>query len=167
VLLGLSIVELAEQPDVLPLLATWIYEEWWGETPGSSVEQVADLLRAHLVLNRIPSTLVAFLDRLPVGTVSLLEHDVGTEEWPDLSPWLAALYVVPEYRERGIGAALVNAIIDTAGELEVERLYLLTVGREGFYADLDWKVLERAGEKRVMTYHMRSSSRANPDSCES
>jgi GNAT superfamily N-acetyltransferase len=156
VLLGLSIV---------PLVATWIYEEWWSETPGSSVSQVADLLRAHLALNRMPSTLVAFLDRLPVGTASLLEHDVGTEEWPDLSPWLAALYVVPEYRERGIGAALVNAIIDTAGELRAERLYLLTVGREGFYADLDWKVLERAGEKRVMTYHMGSSPSADPDLC--
>jgi hypothetical protein len=39
VLLGLSIVELAESPDLLPVVATWIYEEWWSETPGSSVLQ--------------------------------------------------------------------------------------------------------------------------------
>lgn len=74
---------------------------------GGSVGTLADLLRAHLVRDQIPLTLVASLNRCPVGTATLLAHDVETEEWPDLTPWLAAVYVMPEYRRRGVGAALI------------------------------------------------------------
>jgi GNAT superfamily N-acetyltransferase len=49
-----------------------------------------------------------------VGTATLLAQDVDTEQWPELSPWLAAVYVVPEYRHRGIGAALVPALARAA-----------------------------------------------------
>jgi N-acetylglutamate synthase-like GNAT family acetyltransferase len=88
----------------------------------------------------------------PVKTASLLDHDVGTEEWPELSPWLAAVYVVPEYRRRGVGASLVNAVVDKARMLQVEMLYLLSVEREEFYAGLGWKVFDRAAEKTVMSH---------------
>jgi N-acetylglutamate synthase-like GNAT family acetyltransferase len=76
---------------------------------------------------------------------------VGTEQWPDLSPWLAAVYVVPEYRHPGIGAALVNAIVAKATALGVGALYLSTVGREAFYARLGWQVVDRREDKIVMS----------------
>ena len=97
----------------------------------------------------MPLTLVASLDSRPVGTVTLLAHDVETEQWPNLSPWLAALYVIPECRRRGIGRALVNATVAKAAVLGESQLYLLTVGREPFYADLGWQVVDRS-EKRVV-----------------
>ena len=87
------------------MVAAWIYDEWWQRSiAGSSVSQVVDLLRTHLEPNHIPLTLIASLDTLPVGPATLLAHDVGTEQWSHLSPWLAAVYVVPEYRRRGFGA---------------------------------------------------------------
>ena len=70
------------QTELLPIVAAWIYDEWWQEIEGASVSKLTDLLRAHLVPNRIPLTLVASLDVLPVGTATLLAHDVGTERWP-------------------------------------------------------------------------------------
>jgi N-acetylglutamate synthase-like GNAT family acetyltransferase len=91
------------------------------------------------------------LERCPVGTATLLAHDVDTEQWPELSPWLAAVYVVPEYRQRGIGAALVNAIVAQATVLGVGALYLSTVGREEFYARLGWQVVDRREDKIVMS----------------
>jgi predicted N-acetyltransferase YhbS len=145
------IEQLAERPDLLPVVATWIYQEWWTAVDGASVGTLTDLLRAHLVPDQMPLTLVASLETLPVGTATLLVHDVGTEQWPELSPWLAAVYVVPEYRHRGIGAALVNSIVAKATALRVEALYLQTVGSEKFYARLGWGVLHRAEEKTVMS----------------
>ncbi|MDB6104021.1 MAG: family N-acetyltransferase [Gammaproteobacteria bacterium] len=145
------IEQLAERPDLLPVVAAWIYQEWWTAVDGASVGTLTDLLRAHLVPHQMPLTLVASLEMLPVGTATLLVHDVGTEQWSELSPWLAAVYVAPEFRHRGIGAALVSAIAAKARALGVEALYLQTVGSEKFYAHLGWQVLHRAEEKIVMS----------------
>ena len=147
----LRIEQMANRTELLPVVAAWIYDEWWQDIEGSSLSQVADLLRTHLEPSHIPLTLVASMGTLPVGTATLLAHDVGTEQWPHLSPWLAAVYVVPEYRRRGIGASLVNAIVSEAAAARTEVLYLLTFEREDFYAQLGWEVFDRAGEATVMS----------------
>jgi predicted N-acetyltransferase YhbS len=145
------IEQLAERPDLLPIVAAWIYNEWWTSVDGASVDTLLDLLRAHLILDQIPLTLVASVDSRPIGAATLLARDVGTEQWPDLSPWLAALYVVPECRHRGIGGALVNATVSKAAALGVGVLHLLTIEREEFYSHLGWQVIHRSEEKVVMS----------------
>lgn len=80
-----QIEQLADRPELLPTVAGWIYNEWWTKVEGASVRTVADLLRGNLVRGRIPMTLVASLDRSPVGTATVLAHDAGTEEWPHLT----------------------------------------------------------------------------------
>jgi predicted N-acetyltransferase YhbS len=147
----LEIARLSERPDLLPTVAGWIYEEWWEGGEDASVGKLTDLLRPHLVPGQIPLTLVALQTTIPVGTATLLEHDVGTEDWAELSPWMAAVYVVPEYRRRGIGARLVEACVAQASTLRVKEIYLLTVGREAFYGRLGWVVIDRAGEKTIMS----------------
>ena len=146
-----QIEQLAERPDLLPIVAAWIYNQWWTTIEGASVNTLADQLRGHLIHDQIPLTFVASLDRRPIGTATLMAHDVGTEQWPDLSPWLAALYVIPDYRRRGIGGALVNATVSKARALGVRVLYLYTADREDFYAHLGWKVVDRRDRMVVMS----------------
>lgn len=146
----LRIQQLANRTDLLPVVAVWIYEEWWEGAEDASLETLTDLLRAHLVPDQIPLTLVALLDSRPVGTATLLAHDVGTEQWPQLSPWMAAVYVDPAFRRRGIGACLVNEIVGRADAMGTQVLYLLTTEREDFYAQLGWQVFDRAEEKTIM-----------------
>jgi predicted N-acetyltransferase YhbS len=154
VTIQLRIEQLAERPEWLPVIADWIYNEWWTSVDGATVDTLSDLLRAHLILDQIPLTLIASLNSRPVGTVTLLAHDVGTEQWSSLSPWLAGLYVLPEYRSRGIGGALVNTVVAKAAALGEERLHLLTIGREQFYTDLGWQVVDRNEEQVVMSKAM-------------
>jgi len=52
--------------------------------------------------------LLAFDNQELIGTVCLKVHDMDTR--PDLSPWLAGLYVVAPWRRLGIGAKLVAVI---------------------------------------------------------
>ncbi|WP_164940895.1 GNAT family N-acetyltransferase [Bradyrhizobium zhanjiangense] len=59
----------------------------------------------------------------------------------------ARLFVVPEYRRKGAGAALVAAIEDQARQREFSRLYLYTTDAAGFYARLGWAVLDRTNWK--------------------
>jgi predicted N-acetyltransferase YhbS len=148
---ALRIEQLANRPEFLQVVAAWIYDEWWQYVEDTSLAKLTDLLRPHLVSDQIPFSLVASLHTLPVGTASLVAHDVGTEQWPQLSPWLAAVYVVPEYRRGGIGAALVNAVTAQAGAMGTVVLYLLTTEREDFYSRLGWEVFDRTELGTVMS----------------
>ena len=85
--------------------------------------------------------LVAKADSEPVGTCLLAESEIEPNH--DVSPWLAGLFVVPEYRRKGAGAALVRAIEDQARQRELSRVYLYTTDAVGFYKRLGWKVMDR------------------------
>jgi predicted N-acetyltransferase YhbS len=146
------IEQLGNRIDLLPVVAGWLYYEWWQDVEDASLSTLTDLLRAHLVPDQIPMTLVALLGAQPLGTATLLAHDVGTEQWPQLSPWMAAVYVAPAYRRRGIGARLVNETVAGARAMGIDGLYLLTTEREEFYAQLGWQVLDRAQESVVMSH---------------
>ena len=85
--------------------------------------------------------LVAKADGEPVGTCLLVESEIEPDH--DVSPWLAGLFVVPEYRGKGVGAASVRAIEDQARQRELSRVYLYTTHAVGFYKRLGWKVMDR------------------------
>jgi GNAT superfamily N-acetyltransferase len=125
---------------LIPTLARWHYEEWDSLNPNSSVEMYVQRLQSHLGRKRIPTTFVASSRGIPIGSASLVTHDMATRT--DLSPWLASVYVVPGYRGQGIGSALVHRVVKEAQELGVDTLYLFTPDREGFYTSLGWSTIE-------------------------
>lgn len=137
----LTILHLADCPEYLPTVSAWVYDEWGAHMPGLTIEDLSRIFSGHLQRERIPLTLVAFQDGQPAGTASIYVHDMDTR--PDLSPWLAAVYVGPAFRKQGIGSALVKAVENAARKLKIERLYLFTPDQERFYARLGWSVFER------------------------
>ena len=133
------IVPLADRPEALPQLAAWHHAEWGFLHPGGTVAEAAEELRRHLVPAPIPTTFVALVDSEVVGSASLVERDLP--ERPDLGPWLASLYVAPDHRRQGIGAALAERVVEEAARLGVPTLCLFTFDREGYYARLGWQRL--------------------------
>lgn len=146
----LNIEALGARPEHLATVAQWIYRQWWTAVPGASAASLGAMLRAGLTQAPLPLTLVATAAQHPVGTVSVLAHDIGTEAWPALSPWLAALYVVPAARRRGVGAALIAAALARAAGFAAGPVYLLTTGQEAYYAQRGWQVLARRDAAVVM-----------------
>lgn len=71
----------------------------------------------------------------------LVAHDMDTRK--ELSPWLAGVFVAPDYRRHGLGTALVRRAVDDATALGVRRLYLYTPTIELFYSRLGWSLVER------------------------
>jgi len=61
----------------------------------------------------------------------------------DVSPWLASLYVTPEYRKRGVARKLVEAIEGHARDNGVTQLNLYTGDAEEFYLKCGWTLSER------------------------
>lgn len=132
------IVFLADVPAHVDTLADWHHAEWQAVMPGWSRAQAGDELRAHAHNRERPTTLVMLQDDELLGSVSLVDEDEPAFNAYG-EPWLASLYVRPDRRGRGHGAALVKALMAHAASLGIERLYLFTPGQADFYAGLGWR----------------------------
>lgn len=149
-----TIDPLCQHPEHLPLVARWIYDEFWVGKPGYSPEFFEGLLRDARDPDRIPLSFLALVGEAPAGTVNLIQNDSPTR--PHLYPWLAALVVVPEFRHRGIGTRLVGTVLENATRLGYRELFLGTDLPE-FYERLGGTVHERVNETmRVMRFGLGS-----------
>jgi GNAT superfamily N-acetyltransferase len=131
-----EIVSLARRAELIPVVAGWLWGEW-SRHRGRSVEAVAQRLAARAAAEDGPeATFVALDGGVPVATASLTLADLGTR--PDLTPWLASVYVDPPHRGRGHAAALVRAVEDAARAQGTGTLWLYTRDAAGLYAGLGW-----------------------------
>ena len=139
----ITIDHLFNHTDCVPLVADWIYNEFWQDKPGYSPATFDALLRDADNPDRIRLSLLVLVDGQPAGTVNLIHKDDKTR--PPLHPWLAALVVVPERRGQGIGSALVRALLQEARRLGCDELYLGT-DIPGFYERLGAVIHEQLRE---------------------
>ncbi|WP_299755844.1 GNAT family N-acetyltransferase [uncultured Pontibacter sp.] len=147
-----TIKYLHEAPHHFDIVADWIYRQWW-QKPGSTAEVVKAPLREHLQAQPLPITLIALDSEKPVGAVLLIESD-GVDALPDLKPWLAALYVLPEYRGQGVGKLLVQGLEQHAYQAGFQDLYLVATDRVSFYYELGWRVHTKlVGETGITIMH--------------
>ena len=85
-------------------------------------------------------TFVLFGGGQPVGTAGLVRQDLDAR--PDLTPWLAGVFVLPAFCGRGYAATLVRLVEAFAPSAAVPVIWSYTSGAEPLYARLGW---ERAG----------------------
>ena len=141
---------LADHPDLIPVVARWHYDEWSKDEPGDAFQYWIDRIARRANRDHIPIAYVAFLDNTPAGTAMIIENDMDTH--PELTPWLAGVYVVPELRRQGVASALVLHAHDEARRLGVKTLYLFTNGAEPVYEKLGWQTTAREEfEGRMVT----------------
>mgnify|MGYP003451626311 CR=1 FL=1 len=104
------------------------YDEWTiGEQDLAFHEELLTYTNGLLVL---PRFYVAQVDGKLVGCYALLLNDINSRQ--DLFPWFAYLYVMPEYRGKGVASKLIQHGIETAKQLQFDALYLET-NIEGMY----------------------------------
>lgn len=134
----MEIVNLREMPHLLPTLAAWHHLQWEYLNPGRTLEQRIADMQPQLRDGLIPSTWVAVDAGAALGSASLLPHDMDTH--PELTPWLASVFVAPEFRRRGIAAQLVRRVMSEAKGGGISTLHLFTPDQARFYAGLGWDV---------------------------
>jgi GNAT superfamily N-acetyltransferase len=134
----IQIEYLGDHPEYLKRIVEWVYPEWWFYR--SSFNEVLELYKTLLNYNSLPIALIAFIDDAPAGTALICVDD------PDIklgiSPWLEGLFVNKEFRNRGVGKALVKRIEEIASGLGYDYLYLST-HLECFYENLNWTGMMR------------------------
>jgi len=132
----LTITDLRDTPVHLEKLAAWHHDQWSHLYPGQTLAERTKTMRSHLSEQLMPSTYLA-IDHDLVGSASIIESDMETR--PELTPWLASVYVDEPYRNQGIGRTLVKHVIDVAANNGIKRLYLFTPDKESFYQSIGWQ----------------------------
>src|SRR5918911_635902 len=127
------LLAVSEHPDLAPLIARWLVGAFG--YPGSrTVEEMTALILSPPVGPE--ESFVLFEGEHPVGTASLARKDLASR--PDLTPWLAGVYVEPDCRGRGHGSALVRHVESFARAAGVGKLWLYTWTAAPLYARLGW-----------------------------
>ena len=131
----ITIVTLSERPDLLPVGARWAWQQW-GQSAGRTLEQVlkhgaryADPLshdQAFLLLD----------DGVPAAMASFVASDLDTR--PDLTPWLAGVYVDTPFRGRGHAVRVIRRVEHKAVETGATELWLYTWTAAPLYRRLGW-----------------------------
>lgn len=133
------IIGIADRPDLTPLVAGWLWEAFW-RGDGHTLAEIEALVAAGTAACGPPQTFVMLLDGAPVGTASLTAHDLDSR--PDLTPWLAGVYVVPEVRGQGLVQDLVGAVENAARAAGIAGLWLYTRKAERVYLRGGWRTVE-------------------------
>ncbi|WP_254459130.1 GNAT family N-acetyltransferase [Xanthomonas sacchari] len=134
----MRIVCLAEAAQHIPALAQEHLQAFGPLLPEWNVVEAEADLRSHRDDTRIPTTWIALDGQDWLGSVSLLQND--DERIRQFSPWLATLYVRPQARGAGVGAALVAHCVQAAARFGVQWLYLYCEPvLVPFYERLGWQ----------------------------
>jgi len=133
---SIQIHNLNNFPDSVPSLAQWHQQEWRGVGRVVPVTRRIQRLRSHLHDNSLPNTWIAIDGGTLVGSVSLVDYVF--QEAQDTSAWLANLFVIPQYRHRGLGRRLLQFAQDQANHSDLRRLFLFTPNRRYFYQQQGW-----------------------------
>ena len=142
------VTTLASRPDLLPTVAEWIWRQWWHDR-GCTLEQTAAAFESNATVGP-PQTFVLLDDGVPIGTASLVRQDL--EERPDLTPWLAAVLVIPEARGQGAVSHLLATFDAACRAAGIGTAWLYTSFAERIYTRHGWTLVEmvnRPGKRTV------------------
>ncbi len=158
----MKVIDLKSAPQHIPLLAQWHHQEWAHlSSADATVTTLIEQMREYLSDAAIPKMFICEEANQVMGSSSLTAADMDTRT--DLSPWLANVYVNPHYRNKGLGKLLVNAVVDYAKALGLQKIYLFTADKADFYQALGWSIISRedykGGRVTIMEYELKDYSR--------
>lgn len=137
---GLHIRRLDADEPAFEIIARWRYDAFFLQD-GITFKESRDAMHAWMGSLGYETALLAEVDGQPAGSCLFVREEIDPKH--DLTPWLAALYVAPEFRKRGIASALVRAIEQHARDVGCDELYLYTVTAEPLYVKLGWTACDR------------------------
>lgn len=118
----------------------WIYQEWAQfESEDVWRQNCQDVYQSLEGDCAIPKFFVARLAGELVGMASLVADDLPGRA--DLTPWLANVYVVPQWRGCGIGRKLIERVMEWASEV-APVIYLYTDSKAALYQRLGWETMQ-------------------------
>jgi N-acetylglutamate synthase-like GNAT family acetyltransferase len=151
-----AISDLRQRPEFFDTVADRIWQAWW-KADNHPLDYISSRLRQNMSAMPVPFALVAYDDGAFLGTASVIASDLV--ERPQFTPWVAAVWVDPQARQRGIGAGLVERATHDCFALGFSRAYLCArPQRTGYYERLGWTSIERNVGQHRMSVLIRDAS---------
>ena len=147
-----EIVTTAARPDLIQAAAEWIWREW-GIRRGRALAAVAARMAARTAPCGPEQSIVLLDGGVPAATASLVHQDLDAR--PDLTPWLASVFVHPDFRGRGHAPRLVRSIEASCAAAGVATLYLNSHTAVPLYAKLGWQPIGSAADLDTVVTVMR------------
>jgi predicted N-acetyltransferase YhbS len=133
----IRVSDLRLAPHWMVTIAQWHFEHWGPLTGAESLSSYVKAITSATTSELLPCVLIAEKDERLLGSVTLIACDC--QIYPDLTPWLAQLFVAPNERTLGVGRALVQAAERKACALGFSNLYLFTSGTlPSYYERQGW-----------------------------
>lgn len=152
--MSVVVSDLRQRREFRGTVADRVWRAWWKDR-GTPLAALGAWVEELLSASRMPFALVAHDGADFAGTASVIASDL--DERPQYSPWVAAVWVEPDFRARGIGRKLVARAAADAFALGVDPIYLCA--RESlhdFYAGQGWRAIERGvGDRRMSVFALR------------
>jgi len=121
-------------------LARWHHDEWLHLNPGATLESRVKRYQDSINTDVLPEIFVAYSGDVLLGSVTLAKDDMDTRAY--LTPWLASLYVAPEYRSQGVASQLIKYVVSYAKQMQYKNIYLFTEDQTDFYKHRGWHFIE-------------------------
>ncbi|MCC6628962.1 MAG: GNAT family N-acetyltransferase [Chloroflexi bacterium] len=132
---SVRLVDLRDRPADVPVLAGWLKAEFSPKRTHVTVQSIEARLRTEPVAGAaLPRTWVAVAGDEPVGCARFVAADHADR--PELTPWLASVYITETWRRQGIATALVATVQAHSLAAGYPALYLYTMDQARLYARL-------------------------------
>lgn len=135
----MNIRRLKNESNHIRTIASWFFKEWGSKT--SSIEKYANAIVPSPTDDKLPIFFIAEEIHI-IGTAHLAQSDMG-DCHPELTPWLAGVYVSPTHRGQGVGEVLSRTVLNKAKELGFLSCYLYTDLKEDWYSKSGWQFVSR------------------------
>lgn len=138
--MSLAIANLRDAQHLVPIVADRLWRAW-GKPDGDPLRDVELELAETLAAPDFPFILVATIDGQFAGTVSAIATDLP--ERPELTPWVASLWVEPEFRRAGVARALIEHAVQAMFAQHHKLIYLYAIPElQPLYLRLGWTLVE-------------------------
>lgn len=137
----MRIAYLADHPQHIATVAGWIFSQWGHLRPGMTLEHSIQEFSRRAVKTQIPLTAIALEGEEVIGCVSLKDEEAITR--PGLFPWVGGAFVREDWRGKGVGEALLEALAGLAADFGCTELYLSASAASDYYEALGWELFEQ------------------------
>jgi GNAT superfamily N-acetyltransferase len=150
------ILDVSECLDLIDSLASWNSDYWSDRTPEVDIDQWCRFYQecADGRGLEIPVTLVGLEDGMVFGGVTIVEVD-DIHDFPNYSPWIAAVIVGKAFRGKSLGLVLMNAALAKVRPLGFEEVFLWTNSRDEWYRQRGWIEIHRRQIGKVKAVIMK------------
>jgi ribosomal protein S18 acetylase RimI-like enzyme len=146
-----------DDAELAKTLAKWNIEFWSDKVDSISEQNLSSiyLFAARTPENKLPKTLVAYVNGELAGAVTLGEKDLP--QYPMYKPWLGSLIVHPKFQELGIGREITLEAQRLAKKMGFSFIYCFTATVTEWALRWHWEVIHQTTFKGLEVNVMKKS----------